>query len=216
MTTAVKRLVFGALALGFVTMPALGQDTGESCAAIGDDAQRLACYDGVFRSEAPATTGGELVFSSERLIPARPSGREPATISVACVAGVPTVHFGFANQLVSSTGDIAPVTLQVDQGPTLVRTMPSSPDNTFFLVFFNDTVTMAAGLPSDVVIFPIMLPVVIWAEIFNAITVAIIISKLIFFILLSLWFYYFKIWRARPCKTLQLLSEEKNRSGPII
>ena len=130
MTTAVKRLVFGALALGFVTMPALGQDTGESCAAIGDDAQRLACYDGVFRSEARATTSGELVFSSERLIPARPSGREPATISVACVAGVPTVHFGFANQLVSSTGDIAPVTLQVDHGPTLVRTMPSSPDNT--------------------------------------------------------------------------------------
>ena len=129
MTTAVKRLVFGALALGLVTLPALGQETGGSCAAIGDDAQRLACYDGVFRADAPAA-GEELVFNSERLIPARPSGRGPATLSIACVAGAPAVGLAFANQLVSSTGDIAPVTLQVDQGPTQVRTMQSSEDNT--------------------------------------------------------------------------------------
>lgn len=108
--------------------PALGQETGESCAAIGDDAQRLACYDGVFR-DAPEAPGG-LSYDSERLIPARPSGRAPATFALACVAGQPQVSFGFAGQLVSATGDIAPATLQIDQRQTQVRTMQSTEANT--------------------------------------------------------------------------------------
>jgi type VI secretion system protein VasI len=128
MNTAVGRLIFGALAAMVLVAPASGQETGESCGAIGNDTQRLACYDGIFRSvsgDAPAA----LTFDSERLIPARPSGREPATMTIACVASAPVVSFSFANQLVSGTADIAPVTLQVDQGPTQVRTMRSSPDN---------------------------------------------------------------------------------------
>ena len=129
MNTAVKRLVFAGLAALTLVAPALGQETGESCAAIGDDAQRLACYDGIFRGDAPEAPGG-LSYDSERLIPARPSGRGPATFAVACVDGQPQVSFGFAGQLVSATGDIAPVTLQVDQGQTQVRTMQSSEGNT--------------------------------------------------------------------------------------
>lgn len=129
MNTAFKRLAFGAaLALGLVTVPALGQERGASCAAIADDAQRLACYDEIFRNDGPAPSG-EVTFSSERLIPARPSGRGPATFAVACGAEGPEVRFGFANQLVAATGDIAPVTFQVDQGPTSVRTMAASEDN---------------------------------------------------------------------------------------
>jgi type VI secretion system protein VasI len=130
MNTAAKSLVFGALAFGFVAMPALGQETGESCAAIGDDAQRLACYDGIFRTGTTELPSGALTYESERLIPARPSGRGPATFSVACAAGAPQVSFGFAGQLVSATGDIAPVTFQVDQGQTQVRTLEASSDNT--------------------------------------------------------------------------------------
>lgn len=109
--------------------PGLGQETGESCAAIGDDAQRLACYDGIFRRDAPVAPAG-LSYESERLIPARPSGRAPATFAVACVAGQPQVSFGFAGQLMSATGDIAPVTLQIDQRQTQVRTMQSTDGNT--------------------------------------------------------------------------------------
>lgn len=142
MNTAVKRLVFVALAAGLLTAPGQGQETGESCAAVADDAARLVCYDGVFRTDAPAAPEGALSYESERLIPARPSGRAPATFVVACVTGKPQVSFGFAGQLVSATGDIAPVTLQVDQRQTLVRTMQSTEGNTR-LTFANDRETQA-------------------------------------------------------------------------
>jgi type VI secretion system protein VasI len=130
MNTAVKRLVFVALTALIMAAPAQGQETGESCAAVADDAARLACYDGIFRTDAPASPEGGLSYQSERLIPARPSGREPATLTVGCEAGQARVSFGFAGQLVSATGDIAPLTLQVDQRQTQVRTMQSTDGNT--------------------------------------------------------------------------------------
>ena len=142
MNTAAKRLVFVALLAGLLTAPGQGQETGESCAGMADDAARLACYDSIFRADPPAAPEGSLSYESERLIPARPSGRAPATFAVACVAGKPQVSFGFAGQLVSATGDIAPVTLQVDQRQTLVRTMQSTESNTR-LTFANDRETQA-------------------------------------------------------------------------
>jgi hypothetical protein len=109
--------------------PAYAQETGASCARIEDDPQRLACYDGVFRSDAGEGDAGGLTIQSERLIPALPSGREPAEMVVQCEAGTLSVLFRFAGQQVSVTGDIAPVTFQVDQGATLVRTLRVSQDN---------------------------------------------------------------------------------------
>lgn len=141
MNTAAKRLVFGVLALGFMALPALGQETGESCAAIADDAQRLACYDAVFRS-GPGEPAAAINLQSEQLIPARPSGRQPATLALACIEGAPEVRFAFAGQLMSATGDIAPLTLQVDQGPTQVRTMQAAEDN-LSLSFSSDRDTAA-------------------------------------------------------------------------
>ncbi|MDP1731293.1 MAG: hypothetical protein Q8L54_08990 [Devosia sp.] len=49
---------------------------------------------------------------------------------IQCDAGTLSVQFRFAGQLVSATGDIAPITFQVDQGITAVRTLRTSPDNT--------------------------------------------------------------------------------------
>ena len=49
---------------------------------------------------------------------------------VACDAGTLSVQFRFAGQLVSVSGDIAPITFQVDQNATSVRTLRASPDNT--------------------------------------------------------------------------------------
>lgn len=128
MNTGAK-LVLSVLATALMAVPALGQDTGQGCAAIADDAQRLACYDTIFRSG-----GGErpelLLFQSEQLIPARPSGRARATFQIACIEGEPQVQFAFAGQQMSATADISPITLQVDQGVTQVRTMQAAEDNT--------------------------------------------------------------------------------------
>lgn len=123
------KLVWGALVAMGLSVPALGQNTGQQCAGIADDLSRLACYDQVFRP-GPVEPAGDLVFQSEQLIPARPSGRQPASFRLACVEGTPEVSFAFAGQQMSATGDIAAVTLQVDQGPTQVRTLQASANNT--------------------------------------------------------------------------------------
>lgn len=117
------------LLAALVVAPAHAQETGASCAQIQDDGERLACYDKVFRSDEPPLGGSAVTIQSERLIPALPTGRKPAEMVVSCDAGMLTVQFRFAGQLVSATGDIAPVTLQVDQNATAVRTLSASPDN---------------------------------------------------------------------------------------
>ena len=118
------------LLAALLAAPAYAQETGASCARIEDDPQRLACYDGVFRSDGEQSDAAGLTIQSERLIPALPSGREPAEMAIQCDAGTLSVQFRFAGQLVSITGGIAPITLQVDQNATLVRTLRASPDNT--------------------------------------------------------------------------------------
>jgi hypothetical protein len=50
-------------------------------------------------------------------------------LTIACEEGAPRVHFAFAGQLVSVTGDIAPLTMQVDQFATTARTMAASEAN---------------------------------------------------------------------------------------
>jgi type VI secretion system protein VasI len=110
--------------------PAAAQTTPEECAAIAADAERLACYDAIFRSGTLPQPEGAVVIESERLIPARPTGREPATMTIACMSGDVTVSFAFAGHLVSNTGDIAPVTFQIDQNATAVRTLSADEANT--------------------------------------------------------------------------------------
>jgi type VI secretion system protein VasI len=120
----VKRLV-----LAFVlpmlmapAAPALAQ-SGAQCAALVDDVERLACYDALFRTPA----------GTEQLIPARPSGRAPATITVSCQANVLQVAFGFAGNTMSALGRDTGITLQYD----LTRrssTLPVNSDNTAVLI----------------------------------------------------------------------------------
>jgi hypothetical protein len=124
-----KAVLLGAI-LSTAAVPSLAQQTGIECAEIAGDAERLACYDNLFRGTVGDASAPEAVtLESERLIPAAPSGREPATLTIACEEGTPRVHFAFAGQSVSLTGDIAPMTMQVDQNATIVRTMAASEDN---------------------------------------------------------------------------------------
>lgn len=109
-------------------MPAFAQASAEACAAIAADTERLACYDAIFR-HTPTAPEGAIVLSSERMIPAQPTGRAPATMTISCEAGAVRVAFAFAGQLVSNTGDIAPVTFQVDQNGTAVRTLAANAEN---------------------------------------------------------------------------------------
>ncbi|RUT31218.1 hypothetical protein EMQ25_10165 [Arsenicitalea aurantiaca] len=126
-------------------LPATAQTTelerAAACTAIGEDAERLACYDEIFLGPdgvalTPALSHAEfsLVFESERDIPARPSGRRPATLTIACDAGEVAIAFGFANQLVSATGNTAGITLQYDLQPARSSSLRASPDNTALLI----------------------------------------------------------------------------------
>jgi hypothetical protein len=118
------------LLAALMVLPVSAQETGAACGQVENDIDRLACYDKLFRPDNPPLGGGALTILSERLIPALPSGRKPAEMIVSCDAGLLTVQFRFAGQLVSATGDIAPLTLQVDQNATAVRTLRVSEDNT--------------------------------------------------------------------------------------
>lgn len=51
-------------------------------------------------------------------------------MTVACETSTVVVSFAFAGQFVSNTGDIAPVTFQVDQNATSVRTLAANDENT--------------------------------------------------------------------------------------
>ena len=132
-----KALAGAVVVIGMTTgvTPVLAQPAGvPDCIGIDEDAARLACYDALFRNgdAAPAEAGAPQVVAiqSERPIPARPSGREPATLTFSCEAGNIQVAFRFAGQLVSNTGDIAPLTYQIDAGGTTVRTLRANADNT--------------------------------------------------------------------------------------
>lgn len=123
------KLIYAVLFAALMAAPVFAQDTGASCSVIEDDGERLACYDRIFRTGQSANGENSVTIASQRLIPAVPTGRKPAEMIVTCEGGVLTVQFRFAGQLVSATGDIAPVTLQIDQGATAVRSLSASADN---------------------------------------------------------------------------------------
>ena len=125
-----KFLLAFAIAAAMAVAPALAQTAAAQaaqCVAIADDAERLACYDALFRADGEPAEA--IVVQSARMIPAQPTGRDFAKMTLACPAEGLDVSFEFAGQLVSNTGDIAAVTFQLDQGGTTVRTMSASEDN---------------------------------------------------------------------------------------
>jgi hypothetical protein len=100
------------------------------CVALSDDAERLACYDGLFRNAGPEAAALSVVIESEQLIPARPSGRQPATMTISCSADVLTIAFAFAGNTMSALGRDAGLTLQSDLQPARSRTLPVNDTNT--------------------------------------------------------------------------------------
>lgn len=121
--------------LGSVAMvgPALGQ-SGAQCAAIPTDGERLACYDGIFRNGTAAGEGLSVTFNSEQLIPARPSGRMPATMTISCEAGNLTVAFAYAGNTMSALGRDAGLTTQVDLQAARSRTLSVDTTNTAVVI----------------------------------------------------------------------------------
>jgi type VI secretion system protein VasI len=113
-------------------LPAAAQ-SGAQCAAIAGDAERLACYDNLFRTSA-STVENSVTLESEQLIPARPSGRKPATITVSCDAGVLQVAFGFAGNTMSALGRDTGITLQYDLARARSSTLPVNADNTAIVI----------------------------------------------------------------------------------
>ena len=130
--TDVKLLpVLALLPLLSVSAPAaMAQSTGSQCTAIAVDTERLACFDAAFAAPADAMVADSVVFESEQLIPARPNGRQPATITVSCEAGVLRVAFAFAGNTMSALGNDAGITWQFDLQAARSRTLPVNADNT--------------------------------------------------------------------------------------
>lgn len=123
----------GLVVLGAMPVaPALGQ-TGALCAAIDSEGERLACYDAIFRG-AVGEGGLSVSFESEQLIPARPSGRQPATITVTCAAGTLSTAFAFAGNTMSALGRDGGITLQADLQSPRSRTLSVNATNTALVI----------------------------------------------------------------------------------
>jgi len=125
--------VLALLPLFFAPAPLAFAQSGTSCAPIMADAERLACYDDLFRT---GELGGDLAvtFNSEQMIPARPTGRAPATMTVACAAGGLSIAFGFAGNTLSALGNDAGITTQVDLQAARSRTLPVNTSNTALFI----------------------------------------------------------------------------------
>lgn len=126
-------------ALLIPTVPAFSQSEAESCAAIADDTERLACYDGIFRSAATASSES-VVLQSQQLIPAVPSGRGNATMTIACENGGLVVRFGFAGNVLSATGSNTGISLQRDLLRAQALVLPPDPTGTQLVIEGNRTV----------------------------------------------------------------------------
>lgn len=133
--TVVKQVFLGLIVplLLLPVLPASGQ-SGAQCAAITADAERLACYDGAYRTGVTPAEGTTVVLESQQLIPARPSGRAPATITVSCAGNELQVAFGFAGNTMTSLGRDIGLTLQYDLQRARSSTLPVNADNTAVLI----------------------------------------------------------------------------------
>ncbi|MBU1304983.1 MAG: hypothetical protein KKF33_05625 [Alphaproteobacteria bacterium] len=123
--------------LPLFSMPApvaFAQVTVSQCVAIATDAERLACYDGLFRTADAAADSVTASLQSEQLIPARPNGRAPATMTVVCNDGALSVAFSFAGNTMSALGRDAGITLQNDLQAARSRTLSVNSDNTAVLI----------------------------------------------------------------------------------
>lgn len=130
------------------TPAAMAQPAGSQCTAIAVDADRLACFDAAFAAPAPEAAADSVVFQSEQMIPARPNGRAPATVTVACEGGVLRVAFAFAGNTMSALGNDAGLTWQFDLQSGRSRTLPVNADNTAILL--DNTVDSLAFIQSAV------------------------------------------------------------------
>ena len=134
--TTVNRLpLLALLPLFYAHAPAvLAQSAVAQCALIAGDAERLSCYDGLFRQPGALQAGISVTLQSEQLIPARPSGRAPATMVVNCQDDILSVAFSFAGNTMSALGRDAGVTLQFDLQAARSRTLSVNADNTAVLI----------------------------------------------------------------------------------
>lgn len=147
----------------FSAGPVLAQTSPEDCAAIGPATERLDCYDSLFRAdvftgesedettpeqgmwasgvEVSQIEGTELPFAavqSEQLIPAFPSGRSPARLTILCRDGETAVQFSFAGHAMASPNSTAgSITLQYDRQPPRSQSLPLNGDRTA-IGFYSD------------------------------------------------------------------------------
>jgi len=123
------------LPLFYAPSPVVHAQTAVSqCVQVASDVERLSCYDGLFRDPQAAQAGLSVTLQSEQLIPARPSGRAPATMVVNCTNELLTVAFTFAGNTMSALGRDAGITLQYDLQAARSQTLSVNADNTAIVI----------------------------------------------------------------------------------
>jgi len=132
--------------LNISTPAVMAQPAGSQCTAIAVDVERLACFDAAFAAVPASAEADSVVLESEQLIPAWPNGRKPATITVACEAGVLRMAFAFANNTMSALGRDAGITWQFDLQAASSRTLPVNEANT--AIVLNNTADSLAFIQS--------------------------------------------------------------------
>ena len=126
-------IVLAALAIALLGSPAAAQAPQgaaallAACTVIDADAERLACYDKLFRTN---TGTAALSLQSEQQLLARPSGRAYATLTLYCDAGAPRLEFAFAGNPLSATGSNVGVSIKRDLRSSRALSLRPSADGT--------------------------------------------------------------------------------------
>lgn len=134
-----------AIAAAIAATPVNAQSTGADCAKIQASDQRLACYDGLFRSERSTTSSGawqvsqevskisdvrnvSLTLSSNERIPGRFGPKDRATLVLTCREGKTDAYIIFGGLFMSSLNSGA-VIYRVDKRPAVRKPMRESNDH---------------------------------------------------------------------------------------
>ncbi|WP_417585083.1 type VI secretion system-associated protein TagO [Pelagibacterium sp.] len=144
-----KNLALAGLLFVGLSGATLAQDTAEQCGAIDDGAERLVCYDLLFRVDRSAEQSGPesqwtvrtdvsriddstnvfMNLSSSDTFPKRFGGEGRATMLVRCSENTTTLYFTMGGHHLADLQNYGRVTYRIDDAPAQTKRFTESTDN---------------------------------------------------------------------------------------